>query len=319
MDRTIDKYSILICPVCKNKLQYSEEKFLCKYCPNEYVFKNGVIDFSNLKISDETKKTINQFGELWRIYNHHEKYHRHQFLNWIAPLSEEDFKGKTILEAGCGKGRHTVTVLSFDPDNLYAIDLSESIFIARSKVLDENCTFLRCDINNLPLEDGAFDIVFSVGVIHHLSNPESGITELWRVVKKGGKLCVWVYAKEGNLWLLFFVNPLRKMITSKIPAKILKVILSPLTLILYLLLKLLYGPLTQWGKKKSVLPYSAYLGSISGFPYREIDNIIVDHLAAPVSHYLSKQDIESIFKKLHPEELIIRWHNQNSWTVVAKK
>lgn len=130
---------------------------------------------------------------------------------------------------------------------------------------------------------------------------------------------MWIYAKEGNMWLLIFVNPLRKWITSRIPPKILKILSIPLTLFLYLLLKLIYGPLTDWGKKSSLLFYSSYLGSISTFPYREIENIVIDHLSAPIAHYLSREDIENIFEKLHPVELNLRWHNKNSWTVIAKK
>lgn len=312
-------YSIFICPECKNKLEYLEEKFICNKCRNVFFKKEGVIDFSNLKIPDDTKKTIEQFGELWRIFNHVEEYHRDQFLNWVHPLKKDDFKGKKVLEAGCGKGRHTIIVSSFDPESLFAIDLSESIYIAGTRLKEKNCIFSRCNINTLPFEDESFDIIFSVGVVHHLIDPESGIRELWRVLKKGGKLCVWVYAREGNLWLLIFVNPIRKLITSKLPVRILKLLSKPLTIFLYLMLKLIYGPSTHWGTQKSFLPYSPYLGSISVFPLREIENIVVDHLAAPVSHYFSKEEIESIFKKFNPDELLLRWHNQNSWTVVAKK
>ncbi len=315
----MNRYSLFICPECKSKIELQETKLHCNNCDNDFIIRDGVIDFSNLKISEETKRTINRFGELWRIYNHIEIYHREQFFNWITPLNEKDFTGKKVLEAGCGKGRHSMIVSQLNPGEFYAVDLSESIFIARAKVNQKNCIFVRCDLNKLPFSDDYFDLIFSVGVIHHLENPKKGIYELWRVLKNGGKMCLWVYAKEGNKWLLIFVNPIRKWLTSRITPGILKILAYPLILLLYSILKLIYGPLTEWGKKKSFLPYSDYLSSISSFPFREIENIVIDHLSAPVSHYLSRKDIEDIFKELHPAELKLRWHNKNSWTIEAIK
>ena len=164
------------------------------------------------------------------------------------------------------------------------------------------------------------DVVVCLGVLHHLENPEAGLEELWRVLKPGGTLCLWVYAREGNGWVVYLVDPIRKGITSRLPTKILRPLLLPLTFSLYLILKLIYGPATMKGKKESGwLPYSSYLGYISKFPFREIEHIVLDHLCPPIAYYLSKDTLDEWFKKLGAGETVFRWHNRNSWNVIVRK
>lgn len=343
-----------VCPLCKDKLEKKEDRLLCLKCSKEYKILNSVYDFSNLELSEETKKTVEQFGKSWEMFSHIEDYHKKQFLEWIYPLKEEDFKDKVVLEAGCGKGRHSVIVSSFKVKHLFAVDLSEAIFVAeknffffleksspslsteakinevpksgnlpqtpperRGEILP--ITFVRSDLKKLPFGDNCFDVVFCVGVLHHIDNIEEALQELWRVLKPQGRLVLWVYGKEGNFWIIYFINPLRKFITSRIPTKLLRIFAFPLTLFLYLLLKIVYGPLTKWGKKESFLYYSSYLGSISPYPFKEIDNIVVDHLCPSIAYYLSKEDIEKITMPLNPSKFQLRWHHKNSWTCLIRK
>lgn len=322
--------SFFRCPRCASELSEGANALICRGCAVEYPFENGVFDFSGMDVTSETRNTVRQFGESWKIFDHVEPYHEKQFLDWISPLAREDFTDRDVLEGGCGKGRHTVTVLSWRPRKLVAVDLSEAIYLTAGKTAKsasttlparnrEPVTLIRGDLKRLPISGSCFDTVFSVGVLHHLDEPQAGLMELWRTLKPGGKLLLWVYAKEGNGWILRFVNPVRTAFTSKIPTKLLRVFSLPLTSFLFMLLKLLYGPLTDWGEKEVFLPYSSYLGSISRFPFREIDNIVVDHLCPPVAYYLSRHDLEKMFEQLKPQSLQFRWHHKNSWTVLAVK
>ena len=94
---------------------------------------------------------------------------------------------------------------------------------------------------------------------------------------------------------------------------------KPAALFLYLILKTIYGSLTKWGKRESFLFYSSYLGSISQFPFIEIDNIVVDHLCPPIAYYLSKDELEKMVEPLKPSKTQFRWHNKNSWSVLLEK
>ena len=313
-------HSEFACPACKKEAAPADGNFSCPSCGRSFPVVDGVYDFSGIGLTEETRKTVSQFGQSWEIFDRIEPYHEQQFLDWISPLGKEIFRDKLVLEAGCGKGRHSFIVSSFGPKKLFSADLSEAVFIARRNVRGENCAFVRCDIKSLPFEEAMFDLVFSVGVLHHLDKPAEGLKELWRVLKPGGKLLLWVYAREGNGWILNFVNPLRKSVTSRIPAKTLRILAFPLTTFLFLSLKILYAPLTKRGTREtSFLPYSSYLGAISLFPFREIDSIVVDHLCPSVAYYLSRDEIEALFSGLSSEKPDFRWHHKNSWTVIAVK
>ncbi len=51
---------------------------------------------------------------------------------------------------------------------------------------------LKCDVENepIPFSDGFFDEVYSENLMEHLINPNKILTEMVRVLKKGGKLTV---------------------------------------------------------------------------------------------------------------------------------
>ena len=81
------------------------------------------------------------------------------------------------------------------------------------------------------------DLVYSVGVLHHLADPHKGFQAVIQNTKRGGQFHCWVYAEEGNKFVIRFVDPVRK-ITSKLPWRITKyLIATPLAGILYLFVK----------------------------------------------------------------------------------
>lgn len=263
--------------------------------------------------------TSRQFGDSWHSAPFIEDYHEKQFYDWISPVNKKDFKDKVVLEAGCGKGRHTVTIINAGAREVYAVDFSDAVFLASSATKNfENVLIVQGDINNLPFSNELFDNIICVGVLHHLSDPEKGLKSLWSKLKKGGILSLWVYAYEGNWWIRWLICPIRKNITSKLPVKILKILSFFPSLLLFIKLRTIYKP-TREGKIFTFLPYSSYLYYICNFPLKEIHHIVVDHLCPPIAFYLKKSEIECWFKGLDPASLSIRFHNGNSWAITTKK
>ena len=109
-----------------------------------------------------------------------------------------------------------------------------------------------------------------------------------------------------------FINPLRERITSKLPARLLYFLSYLPAAILWLTLKLIYQPLGQTALKRFLF-YSDYLNYISKFPFREIHNIVHDHLTAPVAYYISRREFDEWFRAAQTERVEINWHNRNSW------
>jgi SAM-dependent methyltransferase len=69
---------------------------------------------------------------------------------------------------------------------------------------------------DLPFAD-RFDIVFAIGVIHHLEEPERAPQRMACAVRPGGRVLIWVYDREGNRWLFALLNPLRRAFFSRMP------------------------------------------------------------------------------------------------------
>ncbi|MDG6904875.1 MAG: class I SAM-dependent methyltransferase [Nitrososphaerota archaeon] len=63
--------------------------------------------------------------------------------------------------------------------------------------------FVKADASNLDFEDGFFDIVVSVMVLHHVQDLNSVLKELLRVLKKGGKLILVDYVPKASMILEF--------------------------------------------------------------------------------------------------------------------
>ena len=103
--------------------------------------------------------------------------------------------GCTVLEAGCGVGAQTVTLLRNSPEaHFISIDLSrESLDAAKARAETagyKNVTFQPADIFNLPFTDDSFDHIFVCFVLEHLKDPAAALLSLKKKLKKGGTITV---------------------------------------------------------------------------------------------------------------------------------
>jgi ubiquinone/menaquinone biosynthesis C-methylase UbiE len=107
-----------------------------------------------------------------------------------------DVRGcKHILDAGCGNGRYTRCLLrQADPDaTITAFDLSHRMLKrARRKLRSPRVSFAAVDLTRLPYPDCYFDAIVCGWVLEHLPDPRTGLFELARVLRPGGKLLLLV-------------------------------------------------------------------------------------------------------------------------------
>lgn len=117
-------------------------------------------------------------------------------------LRPEDAAGRLVLDAGCGMGRFA-DVVSRWGGNVVGIDLSLAVEAAHANLSGrENARILQADLFHLPFRPGTFDIVYSLGVLHHTPDCEMAFRHLAPLVRPGGRLCVWVYGPM-NSWVHF--------------------------------------------------------------------------------------------------------------------
>lgn len=145
---------------------------------------------------------------------------REHMAVYDMPLQE--LKGKRVLEIGPGAGGHSALFAKHG-----AVMASADITYQRARatqakfeLMDDaasGCQALQCDAENLPFADGAFDIVYSNGVLHHTASTEKAIAEAYRVLKPGGKAVIMLYCKSSwHYWInmVFFVGILKGKIFS---------------------------------------------------------------------------------------------------------
>lgn len=104
-------------------------------------------------------------------------------------------KHSIVGDIGCGNGKY----LFCTPDlTMIGTDIAES-FAMLCKTKDKTAQTLVTDTTSIPFRNNSLDYAISIAVIHHLSTDErrkQAIYELLRVIKKGGRCLIYVWAFE---------------------------------------------------------------------------------------------------------------------------
>ena len=287
----------------------------CGACASAWPIRAGIPRFADLaEVASDKQATAENFGWQWLHFTQEDTRYAEQFLGWIAPVTPEFFRGKVVLEGGCGKGRHTQLAAQWGAQDVVGIDLSvavETAFAATRSL--PNVHIVQADIYHLPLAR-KFDYAFSVGVLHHLPDPRGGFLSLASKVKPGGYLTGWIYGAENNEWIVRYVNPVREQITSRMDRRVLLHLSKIPATFMYLATKLVYGPLNKNGSSLAkYLFYNDYLRAIAPFGWREQHTIVFDHLVAPTAFYISRAEFEDWWREIGASDVTITWHNKNSW------
>lgn len=138
-------------------------------------------------------KTLDWYEEI-------ESYRYDVYAPWMHDTMEfAEHSGDKVLEIGGGMGTDLAQFAKYGAD-VTDLDLSGG----HLKLADENFRlrglkgkFIHHDAEELPFEDNSFDVVYSNGVIHHTPNTKKVVSEIFRVLKPGGKVIVMVYAENS--------------------------------------------------------------------------------------------------------------------------
>ncbi len=179
----------------------------CVACKSEYPIREGVPRLVLEQRDRRVIKTRDSFAFEWARYPGSLPEDERVFLE-ETQLPAAGFKGKLVLDAGCGMGRYSVVAMSLGAE-VVALDLSESLSRVAAVAKDyPKLHVVQGDLLKPPLKAGAFDIVYSQGVLHHTSDTHAAFTAVSALVKPGGSLSVWLYGKAGR-FADFATNPLR--------------------------------------------------------------------------------------------------------------
>jgi SAM-dependent methyltransferase len=115
------------------------------------------------------------------------------------------FRGRNVLDAGCGSGRHVFAMSALGARRVIGVDISgRSLAAGRERIRRAHLTDVvpaEGDILALPFRDDSFDIVHSSGVLHHTDDWRQGMSEMVRVLRPGGTgLLMYLAEYPGGLF-----------------------------------------------------------------------------------------------------------------------
>jgi SAM-dependent methyltransferase len=242
--------------------------------------------------ADAIRRTRESFGYQWTEFAAMVIDFRENFLNYIAPLDAAFFTGKIGLDLGCGFGRHIYNAAKFGAE-MIGVDLSDAIESTRANTKElPNVHLVQADVYHLPIRPGVLDFAYSIGVLHHLPDPEAGFRRLIPLVKPGGSVFVWVYSKSRS-----FMNASLEMaraVTTRLPKRVQKGLSWAAAVVDYggfvwpyrMAASLpLIGPALGKLPLKRLQLYAAY-------PFQVVYADWFDRLAAPIRFYYNGEDME---------------------------
>lgn len=265
-------------------------------------------------MSDDTE-TADAFANSWNNLPAGSIYTPEQFEEWLAPLGRADVAGRSVLELGCGNGSLLFHAAAWNPAHLEGVDLGGSVQSARRNMASQPNPNWVVSQGDLTTYLGApRDFVYSIGVLHHLKSPRTGFNAVVANTRPGGRFHCWVYAREGNIVVIWLVDPLRK-IASRLPWWVTKYLLAtPLAVPFYFYAKLLRMARSVPGLR--ALPLFDYCQWIAAREFTFFRHVAFDQLVTPQTTYLDRSTIEDWMHQ-HPRVLAgstyVIFRNGNSW------
>lgn len=153
------------------------------------------------------------------------------YAKWKATMDDRriqflaDCRGKEVLEVGCGIGKDA-RFLTENGIEYVGLDYSFRSVQLAHKHFDFaglKKRFVNGDARSLPFSDNRFDLVMSIGVLHHIPGTAEACREVMRVVRPGGIVRIMLYNRHSYHYTLvnYVVRPLLWLLLKFPPLQVL--------------------------------------------------------------------------------------------------
>ncbi len=259
-------------------------------------------------------RTIADFGDQWTRFQSNDGFYGsgELFADMCGPLlAPADVRGVRVADIGSGTGRIVQMLLDAGAAHVVAVEPSAACDVLRQNLaaFGNRVECVQARGEDIP-RDRAFDLVTSIGVLHHIPEPAPVVRAAFKSLRPGGRMLVWLYGREGNGLYLGLTEPLRS-VTTRLPH-------APV----FALARVLTAALVPyvWLCRRLPLPLSGYFTDVFGhMAYDKRELIVYDQLRPAYAKYYTKDEAIALLADAGFADVRAHHRHGYSWTVVGTR
>ncbi len=262
---------------------------------------------STSRIAKDIQST---FGQEWQEFSEVLTEHRAEFAQYFDLVELGPLQESRIGDLGCGNGRWSYFVRAWCRE-LVLVDFSDAFFVARKNLASSrHCLYFMADLQRLPFRADCFDLIFCLGVLHHLPTPcLDAVRELSRFAPR---LLVFLYYAMENRpayfrWMLKLLTAIRRRLCLVQDARTRRRIAK-------LGARWLYRPMIDLGRLLDTVGLGKCVPLFEFYHEKSLQRIeqdVYDRFFTRIEQRVSKDEIAELrkfFARVEISEKIPYWH-----------
>jgi SAM-dependent methyltransferase len=260
------------------------------------------------------EQTIRDFGAQWTTYTDNDGYYGSvEYLRDVLQplLATEAIAGARVADIGSGTGRIVNMLLDAGAAHVIAVEPSRAMEVLRAntRARQHAITYAATTGDQFPGHD--LDLVISLGVIHHIPDAAAVMRRAMESLKPGGRIFLWLYAREGNGLYLSIALPLRA-ITRRLPDRMLRGLCHVLNAAL--------GVYVAVAKRLPAFPLKAYSERVlAQLTPAQRFLVIFDQLNPAYAKYYTRAEAEALLHDAGFADIALHHRHGYSWSVMGSK